>query len=166
MNRAIRRTTNWNDVRYMDHDVRSPDPEKGPWRIGFTARIQPWESPCLQICLWYDGADDVGVEPKAGRRTPVKRDWPLVKLDWNLVTGGDGQEWSRSDAFREIGSWYEKRSAPMPNQQVLADMIDLAVETTIKEWMRAVSKQFGAVLNSDDVREIWGEEDARRVMAS
>ena len=152
MDKAIRRVTHWTESPVGD-GPRSPCPERGPWRVRFFSLVNPWESPALKAVLTFR---------TGGEGKPV-----TSEVQWNLVTGGGGREFSTFAASEAVGDLYRRRHAPLPDDQAaLSRALDRAVRLSLENHVAAVARQFGGEFDSDEVRELWVAEDVRRVMDS
>ena len=151
MERAVTRTTSW--VLNPVAETRTPDPETGPWHLQILSKVRSGDPPYLCASLTYGPPRD----------DPSFLSWELVAP---ALMGAASQYWDVDEAIKTVLAEYRKTSAPSPDPAELRAILLRAAREAVLAWFWAVAVQWSEILTSEEVAEIWGEEEVRRVMSS
>jgi len=134
--------------------VRTPDPNSGPWELRCGFEVSPFAQPMVAYFLQYNH----GQPPVA----------PIYRSEWFLMNATKfTPKWDLADVSESIfDTGYRNRSAPMPSYEQVRNFLIRSRRMLVEAHIATVAQKFSSELTSEDVRRIWGLEDARIVMES
>lgn len=124
--------------------------EGTPWDLTYEFEVGPFALPMVTYILRYQGRARWQSDKWCLlNRSSTVRLWEMGEVVENLLQVG-----------------YHSREAPQPDLVRTCEFVRDSRRLLVEAHVARVAEQFGSILSSEDVAQIWGIEDVKRVMLS